>query len=284
LYGMFDGIQSVLAVINKLQEGEAKVLRQSIDDSIPRQRETDRNRQMMAKSKFENTVFKKLASLLKKIGERINRMLGKSTPLAGGPTEPQVKEPTKQEQTMFRLCPLAVAHHLDNPEIFAKLWTEYPDLKRRLIRVMNRGKNRWATLHLDPEIKEETDAIMAEFIRREKENNQPYFEAGEDAAKEMARPKWFTPTPEQKREKEEALRNAPVPMSDAEYIRMHQEKALQQRLEDAKKYQQETNPLRIQDEEEKARKEKEIEEDRERLLRQESGLETLLNKFAKRYQ
>jgi hypothetical protein len=171
-------------------------------------------------------------------------------------------------------------HHLDNPEIFGKLWL-MPDLRRRLIRVMNRGKNRYATLHTDPEIMAETKAIMDEFNRRQ--TNEGYFEAGEDAAKEMARPKWFTPTPEQKRKIEEERMNAPAPMSDAEFLKMHQDKALQQRLEDAKKYQQQTNPLNIQNEEEKARKEREIEEDRERLIRSEGEMDVLIERFAKRY-
>ncbi len=275
LYNLFQGIQNILAVVSNLQEGERKALRDSIDNAFPLQRETDRNRRTMAKSKFENVVFKKLASILEKLSKRLNIMLGKSMSMVGGPTEPEVKEPTKQEQFMFRTCPLAVKHGLDNPETFAKIWL-MPELRRKLIRVMNRGKNRWASLHTDPEIVAEVEAIMAEYKRNQ--TNEGYFEAGEDAAKEMARPKWVTVTPEMKKEREEQQRTAPTPLTDAEFVKKHQEMALQQRLQDAKKYQEQTNPLKIQEQ-----KQKEIEEDRERHIRSEGKMDVLIARFAKRY-
>lgn len=276
LYNLFSGIQNILAVISNLQEGERRVLRNSIDDAFPLQRETDRNRRTMAKSKFENVVFKKVASLLKKLAEKLSRMLGKSLPMIGGPTEPEVKEPTKQEQFMFRQCPLAVAHHLDDPEVFAKVWGT-PDLKRRLIRVMNRGKNRWAELHLDPEIMAETTAIMESLKRRQ--TNETYFEAGEDAAKEMARPKWVTLTPEQRQQREEQQQNAPVPMTNEEYMKMHREKAFEQRWNDAQKWRQENEQKALQD---KALEEQKKLQEEEDLQNKYSA--TRLQEFLKRYQ
>ncbi len=281
LHDLFAKVQNVLAVIDELQTGKKTDVRNSIHDMFTMRRDTDKNRREIAKSKFENVVFKKLAAILQKAAKSLNVLLGKSSSIMGGPTEPQVKEPTKEEQNMFRRTQLAVIHHLDDGPIFGKIWVEHPDLKRRMIRLINKGKNRWAQLHLDPEVMAETSAIVNEYKRRQ--TNEGYFEAGEDAAKEMARPKWFTPTPEQKRERELQQQNTPAPLTEAEYLKMHQEKALQQRLEDAKKYQQETNPLNLQKQQDEAQRLKEIEEDRERLIRSEGKMDVLLARFAKRY-
>lgn len=245
LYDMFHNIQLILTVINNLQKHNIKKLRESIDNAFPLQRETDRNRREMAKSKFENVVFKKLASILFKLSNSLNVMLGKSQSIVGGPSEPRVKEPTKQEQFMFRQCQLSIIHHLDNPDVFAKVWG-YPDLKRRLIRLINQGKNRWAELYKDPKIMAETAAIMAEYRRRQ--TNEPFFEASEEEAQKQMN----VLSPEEVKDRQEEMI----------------EEMVKKRDEEAQKFEEE--------------KKREIEEDRERHIRSE-GMDALVARFSKRY-
>lgn len=270
LHDLFGKVQNVLAVIDELQHGKKAAVRSSIHDMYVKRRDTDVNRREMAKSKFENVVFKRLASILKEAAKSLNILLGKTTEIIGGPTEPEVKEPTKEEQNMFRFTQLAVLHHLDKGPIFGQVWLQ-PDLKRRLIRLINKSKNRWTPLHLDPEVMKETSAIVAELNRRQ--TNEDYFDAGEDAAKEMGRPKFMPPGTTREQGAQQALKKED---KLEEEKRMHGGLSRNEYIMKMYKEQEERQK-------EQALKEREIEEDRERLIKSEGKMDVLIERLAKRY-
>lgn len=261
LYEIFDKVQAILAFITELQGAKRSEVRNSIHDMIPIRRDTDKNRREQAKSKFENVVFKKLASLLEKQAKSLNVMLGKSAPIAGGPTEPEVKEPTKEEQNMFRRTQLAVAHHLDHGPIFGQIWG-YPDLKRRLIRLINKGKNRWLEVSTDPEIAAETAAIVEEFKRRQ--TNESYFDSNDPQKHNFISPELKKEREEQQRLLEEAKQEEWEKLQ--EVIRLRDEGWQRRQLE----------------EQQEQLRQQELEEDRQRHLRSDGS--SRLTKIMKRYQ
>jgi len=245
LHDLFSKIQNVLAVIDELQHGKKEEVRNSIHDMFVMRRDTDKNRREVAKSKFENVVFKKLASILAKQAKALNVLLGKSNLIMGGPTEPEVKEPTKEEQNMFRRTQLAVANHLDDGPVFGQVWSQ-PDLKRRLIRLINKGKNRWAEISKDPEVIRETSAIIAELKRRQ--TNEGYFNAPEDVAKEMVQSPFVSPElkrerlqeknlqEEAKTEEWEKLQEAVRQRDEAHQRRQEEQRKIDEEAELASKY------------------------------------------------
>lgn len=267
LYALFDKVQSILAVIDELQSGKKQELRDSLHEMFPLRRETDRNRREMAKSKFENVVFKKLASILKKQAQALNIMLGKNMPTVGGPTEPEVREPTKQEQFMFRQTPMAVHNGLDNPEVFAQVWG-LQDLKRRLIRLINKGKNRWAELERDPEIVLEVGAIMAEYRRRK--TNEGLFNAPEEQAQQMLNR--LPPEEEWSRQMQQYKQERALEQEEEQGVYSPEQ------VEELAKKRDEETKKRLEEE-----KQRQIEEDRERLIRSEGKMDVLLVRFSKRY-
>lgn len=262
LHELFGKVNSLLAVISELQNENGKKVRDSIHSIMPLRRETDKNRREMAKSKFENVVFKKIASILQKAGSTLSRMVGSANTLMGGPSEPQVKEPSKQEMYMFRFSPTARAYHLDNPEVFAKVWSDL-SFKRRIIYLINSAKVRKVDFFSDPEVMKETTTIMEDF--RRKETNEGYFEASEDSARQQTQA---------------------VPAEEAWNLQMQQskqQKAFEQEEETAGALEPAQVEALIQkrDEEHAKRQQQQLDADRERLIRSDGSFR--LQQILKRY-
>lgn len=227
LHDLFSKIQNVLAVISELQDGKKVELRNSINDMFVVRRESDRNRREMAKSKFENVVFKKLASILEKQAKTLNILLGKSDSILGGASEPAVKEPSKQDQNFFRMTPTAVAYHLDNQDVFNQVWTN-PDFKRRITYLINSAKKRSGdNWFIDPSVAEETTSIMEAF--KAMQTNQPLFDAPEEVAQQQmnalpAEEAWSKQMQQAKQQKQ-------LEQEDPDYIRSEGMARLQSLME-----------------------------------------------------
>ena len=182
LHDVRSGINDVLSYIGELQK-DTKTFRNNIHDIFPAKSQKE-----MAKSKFETIVFKSLARILATQSKILGAMIGSTEPVTGGPSEPQVKEPSAQDIFKFRLTPTAVHYGLDRPEVFGEIWLN-PVFKRQIIYLINSAKKRAGkdSFFDSPEVAQETAAIMEAFKREQERQrtNENYFDASEDDAQQM---------------------------------------------------------------------------------------------------
>jgi hypothetical protein len=250
-------VNSVLAVISELQEDNHKKVRNSIRQhwiDVNRRVPTD-NEMGMALSKWEQVVNKKLASILSKEAEKLKKISRSDETIMGRPTEPMVREPTKQEQFMFRQTPLASHHHVDDGDMFFKIW-DNPELKPNLIRLINKSRYRHAPLETDHKIMREVLSILK--AQRSKVTNENLFNVPEEEAKRQL---------------------SVLPPEEVWNRQMQEAKRLKQEEPDPEDLLNRDDAHRRRLEQERL---KQIEEDRERLVKSEGS--SRLEKILKRYQ
>lgn len=228
---------------------------------------TKPNEREMAKNKFEAVVFEKIQNLLKQNGQELAKLDPKAdfdTSRLGVPSDRQPKELSKQEMWIWiHGHPAAGKYGLDNEDVFAKVYEDL-DLRRELTKLIY-ATNRARSPRQTANVKKAVEEFMR--IAKQKITNEGYFEAGEEAAKEFARPKWVTPTgPKPINEKEFV---GPDPGYDPGFV--------------AERNRQEAERLKLHERnrlEEEERKQQE--EDRERHVRSE-GSALLRALIKKRY-
>lgn len=249
-------VNGILAVIDELQQDNHKKIRDSIRQHWREvnKRVPTENEEKMALSKWEQVVNKKLANILNKQAKELKKMTGSEEAIMGGAVSPMVREPTKQEQFMFRQTPLAVHHHLDDGHIFSKIW-DNPELKPRLVHLINKAKSKDAVVKTDPEIMREVLSILKG--QQGRVTNEGLFDVPEEEAQQRLNvlppeEEWSRQMQEAKRQKEMEQPDTSEPGRDDLYRRQ---------LEESRK---------------------QIEEDRERHVRSEGS--SRLEKILKRYQ
>lgn len=237
---LFDKVNSLLALIKKFQVNKSTI-RQRIHGYY--KKDNDRE---LAKNKFEQVVFKKLNNELLEVAVALKKRWGIEDAIKGEQFDPQRKELTKQEMWAWVLGhPAAAKYGLNDLDVFGKVY-EDPELRHDLTTIVLATKRDRspATGH---EVMEAVREIMEIF--RRKQTNDPYFEAGEGVAKEMARPKFGPPTKVPAEERKDFV--GPDPGYDPEFV--------------AERNKQEAERLRLQERnrlEEEDRKTKEEEADR----------------------
>lgn len=135
-----------------------------------------------ALSKWEQVVNKKLANILHKQAVDLKKITGSSEEIMGGPVKPLPREPTAEEQFRFRFTPLAVHHHLDDAIIFNKIW-DNPELKPRVIDLINNSENKKTKVITDPYIMREVLTILRS--RQRQQTNEGLFNAPEEVAQQQ---------------------------------------------------------------------------------------------------
>ena len=254
---MLTKVNGILAIIDSLQDKNHVTIRNSIRKhwaEVQRRVPSD-NELKMALSKWEQVVNKKLASILHKQAEKLKVLAKSNEAIMGGPVKPIPMEPTAEEQFRFRFTPLAVHHRLDDPEIFNKVW-DNPELKPRVIDLINKSENVKTKVFTDPEIMREVLTILRS--RQRQQTNEGLFNAPEEVAQQ--RMNVLPPEEDWSRQMQEAKRlKQEEPDQEDPIIRdeMHKRRLEQDRL-------------------------KQIEEDRERLMGSKSG--SRMEQILKRYQ
>lgn len=222
----------------------------------------DKDREM-AKNKFEAVVFEILPNLIKKSGEELAEMYGFDASEFVKSKERQPKELSKEEMwAWIHGHPAAGKYGLDDEDVFAKVYEDL-ELRHELTRIIYATKRARS-----PRQTAEVQKAVLEFMELAKQRltNENYFEAGEDAAKEFARPKFVMPSDKAPNEKDF---EGPDPGYDPEFV--------------AQRDKQESERLRLQERnrlEEEDRKNKE--EEAARHIRSE-GSNLLKALIKKRY-
>ncbi len=210
--------------------------------------------------------------MLFKVATITKKLSGSTEEIKGGPTDAGITALTALNKRKFIDTPEASALGIRDLEVFDKVWG-YPDVQPRLHKYINAilsgkpGSNRTKFM-LRMEALE-----IKKMLEEKSRNNQDFFEAGEDEAVEMARPKVVSPQLRKELDLEQAEK------LDKDQVKFDaRNKEISQRDEAYNRRQEEVERLR---------KEKEIEEDRDRLLREETTnvrKATLrINELLKRY-
>jgi len=174
---LFTFINDFLEDIQELAGSKRHDMRTSIHELWKIRREPDKAEREIAKSKFEQVVFKKIKPMLVTQAKKLKNLAGIATPIFDETIETIAKEPTDKELTDFRMTIAAHKYGLNNPEIWSRLWSD-PDMKDRissLIRATKRAKQPISGPAVEAAVKE-----MLEIWSRD--SNQPYFDAPEEEA------------------------------------------------------------------------------------------------------
>lgn len=185
---LFEQIANISEMIK-----EEKNNKQEIRSTIHSYYKRDKDREM-AKNKFEAVVFEKLQNLLKQNGEELAKLYpdaGFDLSRLGFPTDRTPKELSKQEMwAWIHGHPAAGKYGLDSEDVFAKVYEDL-DLRHELTRLIY-ATNRARSPRQTTNVQKAVEQFME--LARQKVTNESYFEAGEDVAKEFARPKFGPPT------------------------------------------------------------------------------------------
>ncbi len=258
-YLLLTQVNSVLAVIDELQQDNSKKIRTIIHDSFVIKKESDKNRREMAKSKWEQVVNHKLSNVLNTQATILKTLVGSTEEIMGGSVEPQRRELSKDKLLMFMHTPAAQQYGFDSLDVLQKLldYNETRQLLTTLINAIDRG-------HIPadgPTINAETKKIHEIFNQRK--TNENYFETDEDTAEllntEILDPQESWVEKMKKSKEEKALERKEQLLADEEEERM--KPLIEQR--------------------DKEHSEREIQKDRERHVRKESFL--LRKQLLRRY-
>jgi hypothetical protein len=252
---LFNRVNKILAAIKEYETDPLKKVRNHIHDSVKISRQSDKNYRELVKSKFE-TALKRTSGLLEKAAKKLKAFLPTDVPLAGGVLDQQRKELSKEQLRRFMVTPMAAAYGLNNLDMMAKILQD-ENLRQRLTTIIN-AMSRGHTPVGSPELTAEV-ALLSELLKQ-KMSNTAYFEAGEDAAKEFAKPNFVSPQLKKERLLEQ---------QDSELAGQQEEARLQSLIQDRDKKHQKNLEEQQQ---------KQIEEDRKRLIRSE-GVSVLLDKL-----
>jgi len=268
---ILEDMTDMVAKIDKLAAQPARLFRavneilgsiSELDAIIKEGRESPERLDRQSQLNQYRHEVKKLEESLKRVSSMLvkqAKILQKFVPgqeLAGSVVVPRRKPLSKDKLLMFMKTPVAHSFGLDRMDMMTKLLEDH-QLREKLTTVINavdRGH-----LPVDgPEISA-TVADMVKTVER-KMTNTPYFEAGEDAAREFGKPNFVSPQLKKERLSEQA---------DEELAGKQEEARLQSLIQDRDK-------KHLQNVEEK--RQKEIDEDRKRLIRSE-GMNKLLDKL-----
>jgi hypothetical protein len=179
---MFNRINKILGLIASMKN-DPKIYRSSIHDSVKIRRESDKNYREQLKSGFE-TNLKNISFGLEKAAKVLKAFVPEQE-LAGGAVEPIRKALSKEKLLMFMKTPVAQSYGLDDMDVMTRL-LQYPELREKITTLINsidRGH-----LPLDgSEVAAEAAEIKRLFDQKAT-TNLPFFEAGEDKAKQMSAP------------------------------------------------------------------------------------------------
>ena len=196
---LFKAINNVLGTIKELDA--------VIKEGTQSPERLDRQSQL---NQYRHQV-KKLEESLKRVSNMLfqkAKILQKFVPgqeLAGEPTIPRRKPLSKGKLYAFMKSSVAIKFGLDNIDVMTRLLDD-PELREMLTTVINAIDRGHAPAD-GPQIYGEVSKIISRM--EQKQTNDPYFEAGEDEAHEMGRPKFVMPDKgKQKAQEQEAEEQA----------------------------------------------------------------------------
>ncbi len=231
LVQLFNRVNKVLGLIRDMRADPTNTVRETIHSMVRVTKESERNYREHVKSKFEKAISS-ISFVFEKQAKILRKFTPKEVALEGGAIDPQRKELSKEKLLIFMRTPSARRFGLDNIDVMTKILA-YPELRQKvttLVNAIDRG-------HMPadgPEVAAETAAIM--FAFKNKRTNEQALESGVDTEQEQTRLKMIQNRNDEKFNKIKSLDNDPAFMAE------------QKRLEDE-------------------RKQREIEQDRERLIK-----------------
>ncbi len=201
---LFNSINDVLAKIKVIQDNSGHY-----DDeikkvvSLPTQAYLKDRGQTIAK--WKKILFEIIADMLHKAAKITKGLSGSQEKIKGGPTDAGITELSLFMKEKFLKTPEASAAGLRDLAVFEVAWS-YPDLRPLIHRYINTvlsGKTGSNSIKF--RLRQEALAIKKMFEEKSR-NNQDFFEAGEDEAVEMARPKVVSPQLRKELDLEEAAK------------------------------------------------------------------------------
>lgn len=227
---LFNRINKMLEAISVMKGGSE--IRDFIHNNTRARNEAERNRREHLKSKFEMVVAR-LSGVLEKQAKILRVLLPKDIPLEGGVVTPTRKELSKEKLLMFMHGLAAKRYGLDNMDTMTRMLA-IPELRNKITTLIN-AIDRGHTPLDGPEVMKHAGEIRRIYDDRAA-TNEPFIEGGLDAGQEQTRRQDIKNRNDQKFEQIKSMDDDPAFMAE------------QKRLEDE-------------------RKQREIDADRERLIR-----------------